>query len=133
LERIVKVRFNSARSKEVTADAAHRLGTLRQITHALAQFCSTRRWHHASAPSDTAIRVGDRQPATRVARVEAWCQRRVLLQNCASGVRDLAQGAQAVLRPAVTSLDLAELKRTFTISLQRKFCRGFRCTGSLRL
>src|ERR1700726_1222613 len=30
-------------------------------------------------------------------------------------VRDLAQDAQTVLRPTVASLDLAELKRSFTI------------------
>jgi DNA-binding transcriptional LysR family regulator len=36
-------------------------------------------------------------------------------------VRDLAQGAQAVLRPAVTSLDLAALTRTFTIRSNESF------------
>jgi DNA-binding transcriptional LysR family regulator len=40
-------------------------------------------------------------------------------------VRDLAQGAQAVLRPAVTSLDLAELKRTFTIRSNDGFVEVF--------
>jgi len=36
-------------------------------------------------------------------------------------VRDLAQDAQAVLRPVVASLDLAELKRTFTIRSNEGF------------
>ena len=36
-------------------------------------------------------------------------------------VRDLAQDAQAVLRPDVASLDLAELKRTFTIRSNESF------------
>jgi DNA-binding transcriptional LysR family regulator len=40
-------------------------------------------------------------------------------------VRDLAQGAQAVLRPGVTSLDLAELKRTFTIRSNEGFVEVF--------
>jgi regulatory helix-turn-helix LysR family protein len=40
-------------------------------------------------------------------------------------VRDLAQGAQAVLRPAVTSLDLADLKRTFTIRSNEGFVEVF--------
>jgi DNA-binding transcriptional LysR family regulator len=34
-------------------------------------------------------------------------------------VRDLVQDAQTVLRPAVASLDLAELKRSFTIRATR--------------
>lgn len=40
-------------------------------------------------------------------------------------VRDLAQDAQAVLRPAVASLDLAELKRSFTIRSNEGFVEGF--------
>jgi len=40
-------------------------------------------------------------------------------------VRDLAQGAQAVLRPVVASLDLAELKRTFTIRSNEGFVEVF--------
>ncbi len=40
-------------------------------------------------------------------------------------VRDLAQDAQAVLRPVVASLDLAELKRTFTIRSNEGFVEGF--------
>jgi DNA-binding transcriptional LysR family regulator len=36
-------------------------------------------------------------------------------------VRDLAQDAQAVLRPAVASLDLVELKRSFTIRSNEGF------------
>jgi DNA-binding transcriptional LysR family regulator len=40
-------------------------------------------------------------------------------------VRDLAQGARAVLRPAAASLDLAELKRTFTIRSNEGFVEVF--------
>jgi DNA-binding transcriptional LysR family regulator len=40
-------------------------------------------------------------------------------------VRDLAQDAQAVLRPVVASLDLAELKRTFTIRSNEGFVEIF--------
>jgi DNA-binding transcriptional LysR family regulator len=40
-------------------------------------------------------------------------------------VRDLAQDAQAVLRPAAASLDLAELKRTFTIRSNEAFVEVF--------
>jgi DNA-binding transcriptional LysR family regulator len=40
-------------------------------------------------------------------------------------VRDLAQEAQAVLRPAVASLDLAGLKRTFTIRSNEGFVEVF--------
>ena len=40
-------------------------------------------------------------------------------------VRDLAQGAQSVLRPAAASLDLAELKRTFTIRSNDGFIEVF--------
>ena len=40
-------------------------------------------------------------------------------------VRDLAQGARAVLRPATASLDLAELKRTFTIRSNEGFVEVF--------
>jgi DNA-binding transcriptional LysR family regulator len=40
-------------------------------------------------------------------------------------VRDLAQDAQAVLRPVVASLDLAELKRTFTIRSNEGFVEVF--------
>src|SRR6186713_2973576 len=40
-------------------------------------------------------------------------------------VRDLAQDAQAVLRPAVSSLDLRELKRTFTIRSNEGFVEVF--------
>jgi len=40
-------------------------------------------------------------------------------------VRDLSQDAQAVLRPIVTSLDLAELKRTFTIRSNEGFVEVF--------
>ena len=40
-------------------------------------------------------------------------------------VRDLAQDAQAVLRPVVASLDLAELKRTFTIRSNDAFVEVF--------
>src|ERR1700734_1773935 len=40
-------------------------------------------------------------------------------------VRDLAQDAHAVLRPAVASLDLAELKRTFTIRSNEGFVEVF--------
>jgi DNA-binding transcriptional LysR family regulator len=40
-------------------------------------------------------------------------------------VRDLAQDAQAVLRPAVASLDLAELKRSFTIRSNESFVEIF--------
>jgi DNA-binding transcriptional LysR family regulator len=40
-------------------------------------------------------------------------------------VRDLAQGARAVLRPAAASLDLAELKRTFTIRSNEGFAEVF--------
>src|SRR5471032_2476191 len=36
-------------------------------------------------------------------------------------VRDLAQSARAALRPAAASLDLAELKRTFTIRANEGF------------
>jgi DNA-binding transcriptional LysR family regulator len=40
-------------------------------------------------------------------------------------VRDLTQGARAVLRPAAASLDLAELKRTFTIRCNEGFVEVF--------
>ncbi len=40
-------------------------------------------------------------------------------------VRDVAQDAQAVLRPAVASLDLAELKRSFTIRSNEGFVEVF--------
>ena len=40
-------------------------------------------------------------------------------------VRDLAQDARAVLRPAVASLDLAELKRSFTIRCNDGFVEVF--------
>jgi DNA-binding transcriptional LysR family regulator len=40
-------------------------------------------------------------------------------------VRDLAQDARAVLRPAVASLDLAELKRSFTIRSNDGFVEVF--------
>ena len=40
-------------------------------------------------------------------------------------VRDLAQDAQAVLRPAVAALDLAELKRSFTIRSSEGFVEIF--------
>jgi DNA-binding transcriptional LysR family regulator len=40
-------------------------------------------------------------------------------------VRDLTQEAQAVLRPAVASLDLADLKRTFTIRSNEAFVEVF--------
>jgi DNA-binding transcriptional LysR family regulator len=40
-------------------------------------------------------------------------------------VRDLAQDAQAVLRPAVASLDLAELNRSFTIRSNESFVEIF--------
>jgi DNA-binding transcriptional LysR family regulator len=40
-------------------------------------------------------------------------------------VRDLAQDAQTVLRPAVASLDLAELKRSFTIRANEGFVEIF--------
>jgi len=40
-------------------------------------------------------------------------------------VRDLAQDAQTVLRPAVASLDLAELKRTFTFRANEGFVEIF--------
>jgi DNA-binding transcriptional LysR family regulator len=40
-------------------------------------------------------------------------------------VRNLAQDAQAVLRPVVASLDLAELKRTFTIRANEGFVEVF--------
>jgi DNA-binding transcriptional LysR family regulator len=40
-------------------------------------------------------------------------------------VRDLAQDAQAVLRPDVASLDLGELKRTFTIRSNESFVEVF--------
>jgi DNA-binding transcriptional LysR family regulator len=40
-------------------------------------------------------------------------------------VRDLAQDAQTVLRPAVASLDLAELKRSFTIRANESFVEIF--------
>jgi DNA-binding transcriptional LysR family regulator len=40
-------------------------------------------------------------------------------------VRDLAQDARAVLRPAVASLDLAELKRSFTIRSNEGFVEVF--------
>ena len=40
-------------------------------------------------------------------------------------VRDLSQDAQAVLRPVVASLDLAELKRTFTIRSNEGFVEVF--------
>jgi DNA-binding transcriptional LysR family regulator len=40
-------------------------------------------------------------------------------------VRDLSQDAQAVLRPIVTSLDLAELKRTFAIRSNEGFVEVF--------
>jgi len=40
-------------------------------------------------------------------------------------VRDLAQDVQAVLRPVVASLDLAELKRTFTIRSNEGFVEVF--------
>ncbi|MGA6972217.1 MAG: LysR family transcriptional regulator [Candidatus Binatus sp.] len=40
-------------------------------------------------------------------------------------VRDVAHDAQAVLRPAVAALDLAELKRSFTIRSNEGFLEGF--------
>jgi DNA-binding transcriptional LysR family regulator len=40
-------------------------------------------------------------------------------------VRDLARDAQAVLRPVVASLDLAELKRTFTVRSNEGFVEIF--------
>jgi DNA-binding transcriptional LysR family regulator len=40
-------------------------------------------------------------------------------------VHDLAQDAQSVLRPVVASLDLAELKRTFTIRCNESFVEVF--------
>jgi len=40
-------------------------------------------------------------------------------------VRDLAQDAKAVLRPAVASLDLAELKRSFTLRCNEGFVEVF--------
>ena len=44
-------------------------------------------------------------------------------------VRDLAQDARAVLRPAAASLDLAELKRSFTIRSNEGFVEVFCCTA----
>ena len=83
----------------------------------------------ASAMSRTLARLREATGDPLLVRAGRGLVRTPRATELREHVRDLVQDAQAVLRPAVASLDLAELKRSFTIRSNEGFCRGFRCTA----